>query len=297
MSPIEKVLLSLDGLSVGDGFGAAFGELERIKPTSERQIAKREFPTHPSVWHWTDDTHMALSIVEIIAEFESIEQDELADAFTDRFHEDPMRGYGRGTAHLLLKLGEGGDWRELAPQQFDGGSYGNGAAMRAAPIGAYFEGNPKRAAAEAKKSALVTHTHPEGEAGAIAVAVAAAIVTNPEFRTPDAFLTEVERYVQFTQTGDGIKLARQIPADQFDVAVKKLGTGWDVSAQDTVPFCLWCVAHHFDDFEGALWTTAAGGGDRDTTCAIVGGIMALSVEKIPAEWLARREPFPNDFVV
>lgn len=297
MSPIKKALLSLDGLSVGDGFGAAFGELERSKPIADQQIASRVFPTHPPIWHWTDDTHMALSIVEILDGFESIEQDELADAFTDRFHEDPTRGYGRGTAHLLLKLGEGGDWRELSPQQFDGGSYGNGGAMRAAPIGAYFEGNPKRAAAEAQKSAIVTHAHPEGEAGAIAVAVAAAIVTNPEFRTTNAFLTEIERHVQFTQTGDGIKLARQIPADQFDVAVKKLGTGWDVSAQDTVPFCLWCVAHHFDDFESALWTTAAGGGDRDTTCAIVGGIMALSTGEIPEKWLLRRESLPSDFAV
>jgi ADP-ribosylglycohydrolase len=45
------------------------------------------------------------------------------------------------------------------------------------------------------------------------------------------------------------------------------------------------------DFEGALWTTVSGFGDRDTTCAIVGGIVSLAVGRgaLPSEWLAARE--------
>jgi hypothetical protein len=31
----------------------------------------------------------------------------------------------------------------------------------------------------------------------------------------------------------------------------------------------------------------------DTTCAIVGGIVALSSRHVPADWLARREPLPE----
>jgi hypothetical protein len=36
-------------------------------------------------------------------------------------------------------------------------------------------------------------------------------------------------------------------------------------------------------------------GDRDTTCAIVGGMVALhaGVDSIPREWLACREPLPQ----
>jgi ADP-ribosylglycohydrolase len=65
-----------------------------------------------------------------------------------------------------------------------------------------------------------------------------------------------------------------------------------VCAHDTVPFALWCAARHLDDFAAALWTTVSGLGDRDTTCAIVGGIVALAVGEagIPAEFLAAREP-------
>jgi hypothetical protein len=41
--------------------------------------------------------------------------------------------------------------------------------------------------------------------------------------------------------------------------------------------------------------TVAGLGDRDTTCAIVGGIVALSAGEVPQEWIARRETLPEDF--
>lgn len=59
---------------------------------------------------------------------------------------------------------------------------------------------------------------------------------------------------------------------------------------DTVPFCMWCAARHLFDFEEAMWTTVAGLGDRDTTCAIVGGIVAMSTAKpIPEAWKKSRE--------
>ena len=41
-----------------------------------------------------------------------------------------------------------------------------------------------------------------------------------------------------------------------------------------------------------MWTTVAALGDRDTTCAIVGGILAARVGRagLPREWLEAREP-------
>jgi ADP-ribosylglycohydrolase len=65
-----------------------------------------------------------------------------------------------------------------------------------------------------------------------------------------------------------------------------------ISAQDTVPFALWCAAQHLAAFEEALWLTVVGPGDRDTTCAMVGGIVAAAtgVAGLPPEWLRRREP-------
>jgi len=72
-----------------------------------------------------------------------------------------------------------------------------------------------------------------------------------------------------------------------------VGTGQLLCIFDTVPFCLWVVQRHRDDLEGALWTAVAGLGDRDTTCAIVGGILGASLDAaLPESWVARLEVLP-----
>ena len=63
-------------------------------------------------------------------------------------------------------------------------------------------------------------------------------------------------------------------------------------ASDTVPFAVWCAATHVTDYADALWSCVEVGGDVDTTCAMVGGIVAgaVGIAGIPAEWRAAREP-------
>ncbi|MEP6895615.1 MAG: ADP-ribosylglycohydrolase family protein [Chloroflexota bacterium] len=279
---LEYALKSLDGLSLGDAFGELFFRRSPFETTFD------DLPK--TFWEWTDDTHMALSIVEILKTYQHIDQDALAKAFAKRYKQDPARGYGGGAHKLLSNIASGGSWREGAPKLFGTGSYGNGAAMRAAPIGGFFYDDVNKAAYEANLSAEVTHSHHEGKAGAIAVAVAAAIAANKPYPTGIDFLKEVIPYLPEGITRSRIELAMQIPSTAIIDAMKQLGSGENVSAQDTVPFCLWSAAYHLDSYEEALWNTAKGLGDVDTTCAIVGGIVALSAPEIPASWLKHREP-------
>jgi ADP-ribosylglycohydrolase len=67
-----------------------------------------------------------------------------------------------------------------------------------------------------------------------------------------------------------------------------------VTAPDTVPFCLWVASWFSHDFVEAMWQTVSALGDRDTTCAIVGGIVSLQVgeEGIPDSWREAREALP-----
>ena len=99
----------------------------------------------------------------------------LAQVFARRYRREPRRGYG-GTAHQILRaIGDGVHFATAAGQAFSCmGSMGNGAAMRVAPLGAYFAEDLAQVVAQARASAAVTHAHPDGQAGAIAVAVAAA---------------------------------------------------------------------------------------------------------------------------
>lgn len=286
--PRQRALQSLAGLAVGDAFGEMFFTI------SPDLIAARQIPAGP--WTWTDDTHMALSIVEVLLAHGTIDQDALVQRFAQRFTAQPWRGYGGGAQRLLRLYARGADWHSEAPRLFDGGSYGNGAAMRAAPIGGFFASDPQRAALEARRSALVTHAHDEGQAGAMAVAAAAAIVAGAQPPAGAAFLHSVLAHVPPSRTRDGIEEATRIGADGHRQAVSVLGTGYQVAAFDTVPYCLWVAAHYAADFESALWTTVAGLGDRDTTCAIVAGIVALKA-RIPLAWIARREPLPAGFAV
>ncbi len=189
-----------------------------------------------------------------------------------------------------------GDWHHHASALFGGeGSFGNGAAMRVAPLGAYFADDISQVVVQANRSAIVTHAHKEGRAGAITIALAAAHAWNcrgDTGRFRDSLYDICLQYTPESQVRAGIERAKGVPPTaSVDLAANRLGNGREISAVDTVPFTLWCAHRHIDDFEMALWTTVSTLGDRDTTCAIVGGIVALSVGRrgLPPAWLVRRE--------
>ncbi|NAS22889.1 ADP-ribosylglycohydrolase family protein [Herbidospora sp. NEAU-GS84] len=283
MSP-SLARASLLGLALGDAFGSQF-----FVPANRPHLSARTLP--PAPWQWTDDTEMACSVHDVLTRRGAVDQDDLAHAFATRHDFD--RGYGPATNRLLRLVREGGDWRELATGLFDGnGSWGNGAAMRVAPLGAWFAGDPARAAAEAASSAEVTHAHPEAVAGAVAVAVAAAL--DPSLPA-GRFLDRIMEHVPPGLVRTGIAEARGLLtiADPL-LAARMLGNGRRVTAHDTVPFTLWVAARERRDFAKAMWTTASAGGDVDTTCAIVGGVIAAAPDvALPAEWTARCEPLPD----
>jgi ADP-ribosylglycohydrolase len=237
---------------------------------------------------------MACSIYRVLADHGDIDQDKLATSFAARH--DFGRGYGPATNRILRLLREGGDWRTLSVEPFNGkGSWGNGAAMRVAPLGAWFADDLAHVVQQAVLSAQVTHAHPEAAAGAIAVAVAAATTARDPTLSPRNFLDRVAEHVPASMVRDGITEARRLLATgDPELASQVLGNGRQVSAHDTVPFTLWVAARERHDFRAAMWTTAAVGGDIDTTCAIVGGIIGASENTLlPPEWTERCEPLPD----
>jgi ADP-ribosylglycohydrolase len=293
---MARAYLALDGLSIGDGFGQRFfGEPSAVTAA----IAAKQLPAPP--WRWTDDTVMALCISEVLERDGRIEQEALAEAFARRYGEDPERGYGGGAHRILSELRVGVHWRLATSAVFGGqGSMGNGAAMRVAPIGAYFADDLQAVVDNARASADPTHMHPDGQAGAIAVAVAAAVVCNAASESAQArgedILAMVVSHTPDGATRDGLRAAERLGFTcDAERAAERLGNGRSVIASDTVPFCIWSVARNLNHFERAMWETVSALGDRDTTCAIVGGILALHVghEGLPRRWLDHREALPS----
>ncbi|MCA8912921.1 MAG: ADP-ribosylglycohydrolase family protein [Planctomycetes bacterium] len=286
------MLRSLEALATGDAFGQQGfrGPMETVLLVAASAGSRVK-------WRWTDDTAMALGIVEVLTRHGHIEQDDLADVFSRNYTREPGRGYGPGQHRLMQNIAEGRDWREAGKALFDGGSFGNGCAMRIGPLGAFFADDLQTVIEQAALATEVTHAHKEGVAGGIAAAVAAAIACRLE-GTEHPRTELIEQVIAHTPQSNvrhGIEYALKIDLDySVHTAVSALGNGSRITAEDTVPLCVWLAAKHLGEFEEAMWQTAVAGGDRDTNCAIVGGIIGGREDAvIPPEWLKYREPLPE----
>ena len=281
---LQRARLALEGLSVGDALGGFYAFSGR---SAAQAFATRTVPSAP--WRWTDDTNMALSIYAVLRQRGEIKQDVLALSFATHF--DRLRGYGMGARTLINRIKKGEYWHDVTKSMFGGtGSYGNGGAMRVALVGAYFADDLPKAVEQARLSAEITHSHPEGIAGASAIAIAAAVAWNTRNQTlpPQAFIEAILPHVPESAVKSGLETAIDVSINAAEI----LGNGSKVSAQDSVPFAVWNAAHHLTDYEEAIWQAISAGGDVDTLCAMVGGIVACH-SGYPEVWQKQREPLPD----
>lgn len=278
---------SLKGTSIGDAFGESFfGDTNVMLD----HIHKREIPE--TSWEFTDDTVMAISIFKQLKTNQGINQGELINLFVANHDKDVNRGYGATARRILREIGEGKNWKEVSQGVFEGmGSMGNGASMRVTPIGAYYFDDLNLVKDLATKSSETTHSNIEGIAGAIAVAIATALATTIKIEnkeiSPNEFINQVAELLPDTDTKSKIKKAISVPYSYNIETVKTiLGNGSKIMTQDTVPFSIWCAAHNLKNYEEALWKAVSVLGDRDTICAIVGGITIMSTDdqNVPQLW-------------
>lgn len=162
---LERYQGCILGLALGDALGAS-GE----GGVMERLLWKIIGKTRDGLPRWTDDTQMAIDIVQILLAYRTIEQDALANKFAQSYKW--IRGYGPGAAKILKAIRSGSDWRAARTIQYLEGSLGNGAAMRTAPIALFFSDDFERMLVETRKAAEITHAHPVGIEGAVAVSIA-----------------------------------------------------------------------------------------------------------------------------
>ncbi len=161
----DRFIGCLLGLAVGDALGANF-EGQSAESIRKRFPTVRHLIQNPpagELWY-TDDTQMAIGVAETLVACGCIDERQLCQRFAANYV--PGRGYGRGARVILEAMIEGDDHKWLAKNHFPGGSFGNGAAMRVAPVGLMFHHDTGRLWEEAKLSALPTHTHPLGIEGA-----------------------------------------------------------------------------------------------------------------------------------
>jgi ADP-ribosylglycohydrolase len=291
---IENAKKSLLGVSVGDAFGESFfGATDEIVSS----IQSRKIPA--TKWEFTDDTVMSIAIFEELEADGEIDQDQLIKKFYTYHNLDTGRGYGATLRRLLREIEEGQNWKDVSRTAFDGqGSMGNGAAMRVCPIGAFHFDNLQKVKELAAKSAEITHFNIEAIAGAIAIGLGTALTTKMAidnyFLTSIEFIDRIVHELPDSDTKSKISKSKDVSYNfQIETVKSILGNGTYMTSQDTVPFAIWCTAYNLENFEEGLWKAVSILGDRDTICAMVGGmtIMSSKKENIPSAWITSVEKF------
>lgn len=218
---------------------------------------------------FSDVCVMSLAITDCLEKNGRIIQDQLAGRLAQYYVDFTSQGYSPTTAKLLTDIYQEGDWQEKTKHTWPGGSYGSAAAARSAPIGAFYA-DEVMVIEQARLSAVVTHSHVEAIAGTIAVSLAASNITHGSWSWP-GLINELPNSIVRNKLNDAARMSK---FTHDDVAIS-LGDGSQYTAMDTVPYCLW-AAHQAlsdNDFSLTMKKVASVGGDSQTNCAIVAGIL------------------------
>ena len=289
MAPLEDQFIgALLGLAVGDATGAPYEGLTSDLIYHQFGRASEIVAREPNFeLCCTDDTHMALGVAECLIAHGCIVQDDLAQIFARNF--DPKRGYGAGAARLLDAVQQGKDWRSVLTAFFPDGSFGNGAAMRVAPVGLLFADNLKKVAAEAREQALVTHAHPLGVEGAVLMAVAVALATRQGPWSGDAFYGELYPFAREEEFQWLLRTAWKLKSDQSLACL-----GNSLEAHRSVATAIACFTGSPDAYLPVIARALSQGNDVDTLMAMAGALSGarLGSAAIPQHLLKHLEQGP-----
>ncbi len=285
----KKFLGSLLGVAIGDAIGAS---REGHQMVDERKIELIAKVSHPL--HYTDDTHMTIGVAESLVERHSFDGAHMAGRFVNNYLQEPWRGYGPGPPRVLRRIASGEMWNKAATHIYPGGSFGNGSAMRVAPIGLFFRNRHTDLKEAAHQSSLITHYHPLAMEGAALQALAVALAVTRSPSSPLDRASFVSSLLGFTTGGvyyDKISKFTsllELPEDRQTV-VHQLGTGIEVF--NSVPTAIFAFLSHPQDFASTIIYAGSLGGDTDTIASMAGAISGayLGVEAIPAEWQLQLE--------
>ncbi len=276
------------GLAVGDALGGKF-EAQSADAIRARFPTAKSLIDYPQeeIWY-TDDTQMTIGVAETLASRGEIVEEALCAAFVANYL--PSRGYGRGARAVLEAMEEGRDYRQVAERHFPGGSYGNGAAMRVAPVGLFFRDDHPRLLEQARLSALPTHRHNLGIEGAQLLALGVALCSNmPRFDRAAFFADLLSACGSASYRG---KL-EEAAGVQSPEGLAPLGNC--IEALHSVPTAIAAFALTPESYEMTISNAIFLGGDTDTIAAMAGTLSGayLGAAGLPQRLVSLLESSPK----
>jgi poly(ADP-ribose) glycohydrolase ARH3 len=290
-SPFAGALM---GTFVGDALGAPFEGRPSAYVADNWNSARSMIESRRGCGAYTDDTQMMIGVAKSLAACGGFNGEDMARCFVDNY--EPHRGYGGGARLVLSALAQGCPWDRAATIVFPDGSFGNGAAMRVAPVGVFCHHDLAKLREVAEASASITHAHPLGKEGAALQACAVALATRTRGGSldPPKFLAELKAFVHSDREPFPEKLLaigellRSAPSINEVVAL----LGNDVSSMTAVPAAIYAFLSRPDSFQETVTYAILLGGDTDTIGAMGGAIAGAyhGAQGIPSEWL---DPLEN----
>lgn len=281
----DRFIGCLLGLAVGDALGAYF-EGQSPEHLASRFSSVRELMQNrpPGEMWYTDDTQMAIGVAETLLASRAIEEPTLCRRFAENYM--PQRGYGRGARVVIEAMLEGQDYKFWAEELFPGGSFGNGAAMRVAPVGLAFRHDHDNLWEQARLSSLPTHVHPLGIEGAQLIACAVALATISDRIDRVQFCEALAARCQSVEFSGPLRRAAHVKAAR-DLAL--FGNG--IQAQSSVVTAIASFGLTPDSYEQTIGNAIRLGGDTDTIAAMAGAISGayLGWKAIPTDLLESLE--------
>ncbi|UCD85008.1 MAG: ADP-ribosylglycohydrolase family protein [Deltaproteobacteria bacterium] len=288
----DKFIGAVLGTFVGDALGRPFEGAPPGKGWTENgEEIERVFSGV-----YTDDTEMTLILAESLLECKGLDTARLAMRFSRGCH--PERGYAWGAIRCLKAIAQGVAWHQAAQIVFPDGSFGNGAAMRVAPVGVFFHDDFYQLRKAAHDQALITHSHPLGVGGAILQAAAIAVATRADPRENprgETFIESVRGAVgniskDYLQVLDDVEtlLYSDPKPEPLQIA---LNLGHEVTAPRSVPAALYAFLRSNLSFREVVIGAISLGGDADTIGAMAGAVAGAyhGVSGIPERWMEQLE--------
>lgn len=292
----EKFIGALLGTHVGDALGMPVEGFSRDKIIGSFGRVEGLLDSRLGIGTYTDDTQMMIGVAESLIERERFDGEDMAWRFIRNF--EITRGYGSGTVQSLLQIRKGGEWSKAGTVTFPDGSYGNGAAMRIAPVGLLYSYDITNLREMCRNTSLITHTHPLGINGAQlqAYSVAMALNMDPAGNTDENRGTFLEKLSEFSKyleepyperIGIISEFFRNQPSEKE--IISRMGN--NVVSVNSVPTSIYCALKHLDDFREGVLMAVNLGGDTDTMGAMTGAILGAynGLKAIPDIWLDKLE--------
>jgi ADP-ribosylglycohydrolase len=284
------------GCLVGQGLGDALGFLvEGHAPEVCRVFVYEAFslpdlPTHTrgpfAFGQYSDDTQLARELALSLVRHGGWKPDDFASRVAVLFRDNLIVGRGRATQAAASRLLKGIGWDKAGTPSPNAG---NGAAMRAAPVGLFLPDDDERLVV-ADEQARVTHLDPRSRAAAVLVAdvVAVNVARREEGlawfadRVKDLdpvlakhLVKDMPRWLKMENPDDAIARAGYTPkgaAHKFEQ-----WRGISPFATPSVLYALYAFLKTPDDAEAVLHRAVSVGGDVDTVAAMAGAMVGAAV--------------------